>query len=41
MKEITVLNEQPSLLSALDENSLPQMDSLVEALIDSVNGEEK
>lgn len=41
MKEITVLNEQPSLLSALDENSLPQMDSLVEALIDSLKEEDK
>lgn len=37
MKEITVLNEQPSLLSALDENSMPQMESLVNALVESIN----
>jgi flavorubredoxin len=36
MKEITVLNEQVSVLSSLDENSSTQMDAMVDSIVDSL-----
>ena len=39
MKEITVLDDQLTLASSLNENGLPDLESLADSIIDSIRSE--